>query len=131
MIDDNVCVSRAESLDPVHFSNGEYSHSILELGDDGELFFAPLPYRPSQYPIVDMENIEVYYNLALNKTWAACKRGLYTYVFYQNSQTNHRLVMQKVDFKNKSVADAINEKCNKGYKYTGTKTFCSKTLAFK
>lgn len=99
---------------------GEYGHCVLNKDANGLLEFIPLGYRPSPYPLKNVDVILMQH--PDRKTWAIVDEFGPNKVFYQNNQTDGRLVYQQLTV-TQSVSDRINEKALKGYVYVGNATY--------
>jgi hypothetical protein len=103
----------------------EYLHAIASVSGD-EIEFQPLPYKPFQYPRLNMSGLSLYEfdDGAEQKRWAIKDAGNnQAHVFYQNNQTEQRLVYQLVDLGAKSVSSRISQKLQNGYRFVSDTAF--------
>ena len=101
----------------VAVKGGEYLHAIARVSGD-EIEFEPLLYRPSQYPSKDISDLEFfeYVNGTEHKLWAIKDAGNnQAHVFYQNDQSDQRLVYQLVDLGLESISTRQAKKTQNGY----------------
>lgn len=89
-----------------------YRHATL-LVDENGVSFSDLPYKPSPYPASSMK-VKSFINHAEGKRWHISADAQANHIWYQNDQTNNRLVYQCCEA-TKSAAERITKKEAEGY----------------
>ncbi len=125
VINNGFCESREASMPIAFIDDSEYGHCVLDVDSNGLIYFEPLPYRPSPYPIQDI-SAEVLIHMDEDKVWAICGDDM---VIYKNDQTSGRFVCQKIQ-QNQNSQARIAQKVQNGYVRTGVKTFSFATRDF-
>ncbi|MFT5723881.1 MAG: hypothetical protein ACI9JN_000998 [Bacteroidia bacterium] len=122
---------KSNITDPFEALNvDEYLHAELSFDDQGQTIFDPLHYSPSRYPTNDIDDINVFHfdDGKVMKIWGIVDAGNnMAHVFYQNNQTNNRLVYNLVSTRSMTLNDRIQKQVSKGYKFTEERTYFNLT----
>lgn len=106
----------------VEVEGEEYFHAIARVSGD-EIEFEPLPYKPSQYPKINMTGLNLYEfdDGTEQKLWAIKDAGQnQAHVFYRNNQTEQRLVYTLVNLGTTSASSRISQKLQNGYRFVSS-----------
>lgn len=107
--------------------NYEYGHCILQLDSNNLIEFEALPYNPSPYPKQDIE-LQLYEHTD-GKLWAIGEHKGEIHAFFQNPQTNNRVVYQKLKSTTSLIA-RTNKKEQEGYGFIGNCHFDALNRSF-
>jgi hypothetical protein len=120
-------IGKSNITDPFEALNvDEYLHAELSFDDQGQIIFTPLHYSPSRYPTSPVINVHVFESDdgKERKVWGITDAGNnLAHVFYQNNQTNKRLVYNLVSTRSNTLNDRIQNQLSKGYKFDETHEF--------